>query len=144
MQKRRVDWTFVFFYSFRLFAFPILAAQLSTNTCFLFRYRQIHWETLSGSALRNPMIAKREAKSRSRCVFYWGLKPDRFIDALWSPFGSLLLPFCFSFGSNWFPFARFPMTLRRQILPVLCLKVVAPKLPAPKGVGGRNIDQVGQ
>ena len=57
------------FYLFRFLHFPILAAPLSKNTCFFFfRWRHIHRETPSRSALRNPVAAKREAKKKNKRV----------------------------------------------------------------------------
>ena len=40
--------------------------------------------------------------------------------ALWLVFGVLLVSFWYCFGSNWLPFAGFSITLRRQLLPILC------------------------
>ena len=93
------------FYVFRCLHFPVLAVQLLKNKRFFYwlRLRQIHRETPSGSALWNPVAAKMAPQYRlsganmstflgSLRAFYGGLKPDRFLDAFWLPFGSLLLP----------------------------------------------------
>ena len=62
--SRNAEWIkFIFSHFFRFLHFRILAAQLSTNAC-VFHFcwlRHIHRETPIGSALRNPMVAKREA-----------------------------------------------------------------------------------
>ena len=117
IEKRPVDWTFVFMF-FDVLHFPILAVWWLQNTYYFqfLRLRRKHRETPNGLTLWNPMAANmgsqidqvppKNIDISKKCLrLLWRPEANKHIN-LFMHFGRPLHHFSYVWGSNWLPFAQ--------------------------------------